>query len=78
MLDSLKCFVAEKRALSSLNQSVIQGIIFKVCYRSKSRLLHSIVGFQKLASDKKIITILLNLRFISFIANKSLFFIMQY
>ena len=32
MLDSLKCFVAEKRALSSLNQSVIQGIIFKVCY----------------------------------------------
>ena len=34
-------------------QSVIQGIISKVCCKSKSRLSHSIVGLRKVATTKK-------------------------
>ena len=44
MLDSLKCFV-EKRAFQ--NESAFQEIQFKVhvCFKSTSRLSHSIAGF---------------------------------
>ena len=54
MLSSLRWFLAEKMAFSSTStQSVFQGISFKVYCRSKSRLSHSIVGFQILATNKK-------------------------
>ena len=58
MLDSLKCFVAEKRALLSTSTQILKTVCdpwhyFKVCCRSKSRLSHSIVGFFKLSTDKK-------------------------
>ena len=60
MFASLKCFVAEKMSFSSTSTQILKSVCvpghyfkFKVCCRSKSRISHSIVGFQKMATDKK-------------------------
>ena len=80
MLDSLILFVPEKRAFCQLqdSQSVFKGILSKVCCRSTSLVSHNIFGLQKLATDKKTISLLPNLRSISFIAKWFLFLITQY
>ena len=52
--------------------------IIKVCRSKMTKLPYSIAWFLRFATDKENLTVLLNLRSLSFIANRSLFFITQY
>ena len=59
MLDSLIFFLRRKGHFCQLqdSQSVFKGILFKACCRSTSLVSHNIFGLQKLATDKKTITL---------------------